>query len=330
MPEIAPGSASRDGGAVRAGTRASRLALWQTEHVIARLSQAWPALSFERVHVRTLGDRITDVPLPRIGDRGLFTRELEEELRRGAIDFAVHSLKDLPTEQPDGLALGAVLAREDPREVLVSRDGRRLADLPPGARLGTSSLRRRAQLRALRRDLVIADIRGNVPTRIEKVRRGEYDATVLAMAGLHRLDLTDAVAEVFPEEMMVPAPGQGALAVQVRAADDRLQRIVAAIDDVGARFATAAERRVLSALEGGCQAPIGALATWVTAGRLRLVAIVAAMDGARVLRAADERAVADGPEALALGDAVAGALARQGAHALIQEARQLAGAGDLA
>jgi hydroxymethylbilane synthase len=330
MPDIAPGSVSGEAGAVRAGTRASRLALWQTEHVIARLSQVWPALSFERVHVRTLGDRIPDVPLPRIGDRGLFTRELEEGLHRGTIDFAVHSLKDLPTEQPDGLALGAVLGREDPREVLVSREGRRLADLPPGARLGTSSLRRRAQVLALRRDLVIADIRGNVPTRIEKVRHGTYDATLLAMAGLHRLDLMDAVAEVFPEEMMAPAPGQGALAVQVRAGDDRLQRIVAAIDDAGARFATAAERRVLSALEGGCQAPIGALATWVTAGRLRLLAIVAAVDGARVLRASEERVVRDEPEALALGDAVAETLAHQGAHALIREARQLAGAGDLA
>jgi hydroxymethylbilane synthase len=330
MPEIAPGSASGDGGTVRAGTRASRLALWQTEHVIARLSQAWPALSFERVPVRTLGDRISDVPLPRIGDRGLFTRELEEGLHTGAIDLAVHSLKDLPTEQPDGLALGAVLAREDPREVLVSLEGRRLADLRPGARVGTSSLRRRAQVLALRRDLVIADIRGNVPTRIRKVRHGEYDATLLAMAGLHRLDLTDAVAEVFSEEMLTPAPGQGALAVQVRAGDDRLQRLVAAIDDAGARFATAAERRVLRALDGGCQAPIGALATWVTTGRLRLFAIVAAVNGTRVLRAGEERAVRTESDALALGTAVGEMLAHRGAHALIEEARQLAGAGDLA
>jgi hydroxymethylbilane synthase len=330
MRDATPGPRSRDAGVVRAGTRASRLALWQTGHVIARLSQAWPALSFERVHVRTLGDRITDVPLPRIGDRGLFTRELEDGLRGGTIDFAVHSLKDLPTEQPDGLALGAVLAREDPREVLVSREGRRLADLPRGARLGTSSLRRRAQVLALRRDLEIADIRGNVPTRIEKVRRGEYEATLLAMAGLHRLDLTDAVAEVLPEDAIAPAPGQGALAVQVRAGDDRLRRIVAAIDDAGARFATAAERRVLSALEGGCQAPIGALATWPGAGRLRLVAVVAAVDGTRVLRAAAEGAVAADREAQALGDAVAAALAREGAHALIEQARQLVAAGDVA
>jgi hydroxymethylbilane synthase len=313
---------------VRAGTRASRLALWQTEHVIARLSQAWPALSFERVQVRTLGDRITDVPLPRIGDRGLFTRELEDGLHGGTIDFAVHSLKDLPTDQPAGLALGAVLAREDPREALVSREGRRLADLPPGARLGTSSLRRRAQVMALRRDLEIADIRGNVPTRVDKVRRGEYDATLLAMAGLRRLDLTGAVTEVFADDTMVSAPGQGALAVQVRAGDDRMRQIVAAIDDVGARLAAAAERRVLSTLEGGCQAPIGALATWSAAGRLRLVGIVAAIDGARLLRAVDERAVTDERQALALGDAIAAALGRQGAHALIERARQLAAAGD--
>jgi hydroxymethylbilane synthase len=317
-----------DGASIRAGTRASRLALWQTEHVIARLAQAWPELSFERVRIRTLGDRITDVPLPRIGDRGLFTRELEDALRSGAIDFAVHSLKDLPTEQPDGLALGAVLAREDPSEVLISRHRRRLADLPPGARLGTSSLRRRAQVMVLRSDLDIVDIRGNVPTRIEKVQRGEYDATLLALAGLRRLELTDAATEVFERDVMVPAPGQGALAVQIRADDGRIQRIVAAIEDLDTRLATAAERRVLNALEGGCQAPIGALATWTAPGRLRLVAIVAGLDGVRVLRAAEERAVADEGDACELGASLAGTLAAQGARRLIQDARELAGTGD--
>ena len=238
----------REAASIRAGTRASRLALWQTEHVIARLAQAWPQLSFERVRIRTLGDRITDVPLPRIGDRGLFTRELEDALRSRVIDFAVHSLKDLPTEQPAGLALGAVLCREDPSEVLISRSRRRLADLPPGARLGTSSLRRRAQVMALRRDLDIVDIRGNVPTRIEKVQRGEYDATLLALAGLRRLTLTDAATEVFASDVMVPAPGQGALAVQVRTDDERILRIVTAVEDLETRLATAAERRVLTAL----------------------------------------------------------------------------------
>jgi hydroxymethylbilane synthase len=189
-------------------------------------------------------------------------------------------------------------------------------------------LRRRAQIAALRPDLQIADIRGNVPTRIEKVARGEYAATLLALAGLRRLDLTAKAIEVFPTDLIVPAPGQGALAVQVRAADERLLRLVAAIDDRSARLATTAERRVLSALEGGCQAPIGAVATWTAAGRLRLIGIVAGLDGRRLLRATEERAAADGPAAVALGDAVAAALAAQGARELIAEARQLAGAGD--
>src|SRR5215212_5961631 len=276
---------------VRAGTRASRLALWQTEHVIARLAQAWPNLSFDRVRIRTLGDRVTNVPLPKIGDRGLFSRE-------------------------------------DPSDVLISGNGRRLADLQPGARLGTSSLRRRAQVMAIRPDLDIVDIRGNVPTRIEKVQRGEYDATLLALAGLRRLELTGTVTEVFASDAMVPAPGQGALAVQVRAGDDRIQRIVATIDDIATRFATAAERRVLNALQGGCQAPIGALATWTAPGVLHLVAIVAGVDGRRVLRVAEARPVTDEGEALALGGAVAADLASQGADALIREARQLTGAGD--
>lgn len=319
MPEIA---------IVRAGTRASRLALWQTEHVIARLAQAWPHLSFERVRIRTLGDRVINVPLPRIGDRGLFTRELEDALRSGAIDFAVHSLKDLPTEQPEGLALGAVLSREDPAEVLVSQNGGTLSDLPPGARLGTSSLRRRAQIMAVRPDLDIVDIRGNVPTRIEKVRRGEYDATLLALAGLRRLELTNAASEVLGSDVIVPAPGQGALAVQVRADDERIRRMVAAIDDLPTRLATAAERRVLNALEGGCQAPIGALATWTAPGRLHLVGLVAGIDGRRLLRATGERSVVNEPEARALGESVAAALAAQGARGLIDAARQLAGTGD--
>jgi len=319
MPEIA---------IVRAGTRASRLALWQTEHVIARLAQAWPHLAFERVRIRTLGDRVINVPLPRIGDRGLFTRELEDALRSGAIDFAVHSLKDLPTEQPEGLALGAVLSREDPAEVLVSQNGGTLSDLPPGARLGTSSLRRRAQIMAVRPDLDIVDIRGNVPTRIEKVRRGEYDATLLALAGLRRLELTNAASEVLGSDVIVPAPGQGALAVQVRADDERIRRMVAAIDDLPTRLATAAERRVLNALEGGCQAPIGALATWTAPGRLHLVGLVAGIDGRRLLRATGERSVVNEPEARALGESVAAALAAQGARGLIDAARQLAGAGD--
>jgi hydroxymethylbilane synthase len=181
---------------------------------------------------------------------------------------------------------------------------------------------------ALRRDLDIVDIRGNVPTRIEKVQRGEYDATLLALAGLKRLELTDAATEVFGRDVMVPAPGQGALAVQVRADDPRILPIVAAIEDVDTRLATAAERRVLSALEGGCQAPIGALATWTAPGRLHLLGIVAALDGLHVLRATEERPMSGEREACELGASVAEALAAQGARRLIQDARALAGTGD--
>lgn len=313
-----------DAAIVRVGTRASRLALWQTDHVVAQLRLSRPGLRFESVHIRTLGDRVLDVPLPRIGDRGLFTRDLEEALRDGRIDLAVHSLKDLPTEQPAGLALGAVLSREDPREVLVSRHRQALAALPEGSRLGTSSLRRRAQVLALRPDLAIADIRGNVPTRIEKVERGEYDATLLAHAGLSRLGLSGAISEVFDTSTLVPAPGQGALAVQVRAQDTRIGALVAEIDDAGTRLATTAERTLLAALQGGCQAPVGATAVWEGECRLRLTAVVASLDGRAVLRAVEHASVGDADAAIRLGQAAAARLRAQGADAIVDEARRLA------
>jgi hydroxymethylbilane synthase len=317
---------------VRVGTRASRLALWQTEHVIARLGAAWPDARFERVPIRTLGDRVTDVPLSRIGDRGLFTREIEDGLRAGTIDIAVHSLKDLPTDPVDGLALGAVLDREDPREALISRDGRTLGQLPSGARVGTSSLRRRSQVLAIRSDLAIVDIRGNVPTRIEKVERGDYDATLLARAGLRRLELTDRVSEVFDADVIVPAPGQGALAVQIRAEDPRTHALVHAIDHAPTRVATAAERALLAFLEGGCQAPMGALASWDAPGRLRLLGVVASVTGSRVIRAVEHAPVAAEADALELAAVVGARLQAEGAAELMREARrhvaELAGAAE--
>lgn len=313
---------------VRVGTRASRLALWQTDHVIARLERAWPGTPFERVEIRTLGDRVTDVPLPRIGDRGLFTREIEDGLRAGTIDIAVHSLKDLPTESPAGLAVGAVLEREDPREVLVARDGRTLSALPRAATVGTSSLRRRAQVLSRRPDLRMTDIRGNVPTRLEKVGRGEYDATLLALAGLRRLGLTAAVTEIFEHDVLVPAPGQGALAVQCRAADARIAPLLAPLDDAPTRFATAAERALLSAVEGGCQAPLGAIATRIGPRSLRLQGLVASMDGAVILRCDVEDVVPDEAAATALGRRAADELLAQGAGQLLDETRAALAAGD--
>lgn len=305
---------------IRVGTRASRLALWQTNHVIAALEAAWPGLRLERVPIRTLGDRVTDVPLPRIGDRGLFTREIEEGLHGATIDLAVHSLKDLPTELPPGLAIGAVLVREDPRDALVTRDGSILATLPPGARLGTSSIRRRAQVLARRPDLTMVDIRGNVPTRLEKVMRGEYDATVLALAGLRRLELAGAVSEVLGPDVMLPAPGQGALAVQVRTGDARVAELVSKLDHAPTRLATACERGVLAALEGGCQAPIGTATQW-SGATLGLDAIVASFDGRTIVRASAEARVTSEAEALTLAGVVADRLRAQGAAAVIAACR---------
>jgi hydroxymethylbilane synthase len=305
---------------VRVGSRASRLARWQTDHVIARLESAWPGLACERVLIRTLGDRVTDVPLPRIGDRGLFTKEIEDGLRSATIDVAVHSLKDLPTDMPPWLALGAVLVREDPRDALVSATGATLADLARGARVGTSSIRRRAQLLARRPDLQMVDIRGNVPTRLEKVTSGAYDASLLALAGLRRLGLEASVTEVLDPDVMLPAPGQGALAVQVRSDDRRVIDLVARLDDAPTRLATACERGVLGALEGGCQAPVGTWTSW--SGRtLRLDAIVASFDGRTVVRASESASVEQETDALALASRVASVLREAGAADIIAACR---------
>lgn len=312
---------SRVGGTrVRLGTRASRLALWQANHVAERLAAAAPGHRFELVTFQTTGDRIGDVALPRIGDRGLFTQDIETALRDGAIDLAVHSLKDLPTAATPDLALGAIVEREDPRDALVTAGGVPLSALPAGARIGTSSLRRRVQLLALRGDLAITDIRGNVPTRLDKVTRGDCDGTLLAYAGLLRLGLSGRAAEVLDGRALLPAPGQGALAVQVRAADAATLALVAAIDHAPTRLATLSERTVLGALRGGCQAPLGALARWDD-GALQVTAVVGAMDGATMLRS-EARGPAGGPSAaIALGEQVAEDLRRQGAGALLAAAR---------
>ena len=242
------------------GTRRSALAQRQTELVVELLRAAWPDVGCETRPIVTEGDRTQQSgrPLPEIGGKGLFTSELEEALRRGDLDLAVHSLKDLPTEDPDGIVVGAVCGREDVRDVLVSRAGLALDDLPAGATVGTSSLRRTAQLRALRPDLEPASIRGNVDTRVRKVRDGEYEATVLAAAGIVRLGLEHEVTQWLPLETMLPAPGQGALAVQCRADDERALELLDAVDDPATRAATTAERTFLRELGAGCTAPVAA------------------------------------------------------------------------
>jgi hydroxymethylbilane synthase len=306
-------------GALRVGTRGSRLALWQADHVAARLRAAHPGLAVERVVISTTGDRVVDVALSKVGDKGLFTRELEEALRAGEIDVAVHSLKDLPTEMPDGLTLGAILEREDPRDALVG-PARGIATLPPGARVGTSSLRRRAQLLAQRPDLQVVDLRGNVPTRLAKRERGDCDVVVLALAGLRRLGLEEEVAVILSPDELLPAPGQGAVAVQSRGDDAGVASLLASIDHATTRLTVAAERGLLARLEGGCQVPVGALAQPV-AGRVRLRGVVAEIDGSVVVRGVLEDDVADAAAAQQLGERLADQLLGSGAREILARVR---------
>jgi hydroxymethylbilane synthase len=272
--------------AVFLGTRASALARAQTETVIRLLVAAQPELRCETQVISTAGDRTqaTGEPLPAIGGKGLFTEELERALRQGDIDVAVHSLKDLPTEDADGVVVGAVSAREDVRDCVIARDGMTLAALPAGAVVGTSSLRRSAQLRRLRANLDVRSIRGNVDTRIAKVRAGEYDATILAAAGVRRLGLEDEVAEWLETDTMLPAPGQGALAIQCRADDDAVLELLREIDEPQARAETTAERAFLRTLGAGCAAPVAAYAVSTATPRVRVQGLVASVDGTEMVR----------------------------------------------
>jgi hydroxymethylbilane synthase len=270
---------------LRGGTRASPLARWQTARVAAALREC-SGCACEEILITTEGDRRLEQPLPEIGGKGLFTEALESALRRGAIDFAVHSLKDLPVETPDGLVLAAVWQRADARDVVVARSRTPLIALPPGAVVGTSSNRREAQLRTLRPDLTVRPLRGNVDTRVRKALSGAYDAIVIAAAGVERLGLADAVTEYLPLELMLPAPGQGALAIQCRADDRETRTLLAQLDDAHVRATTSAERRFLAALGGGCAAPIAAYGS-VSADpepTLTLTGLVAATDGSRMVR----------------------------------------------
>ncbi len=245
---------------LRIGTRASRLALNQTELVINRLKRAWPNLTLETIEITTAGDIDRTSPLSSGEGIGWFTSAIQEALTARRIDIAVHSYKDLPTKRPHDLVIAAVPEREDPRDSIVSRDGSLLADLPQGAVVGTSSPRRSAQLTALRPDLELRSIRGNVDTRLEKIESGEYDAALFAIAGLNRLGFGERASQVFGFEEMLPAPAQGALAVECRRDDKDTQRLLAAVDDPELRKIVSAERSFLAALEAGCSFPAGAYA----------------------------------------------------------------------
>ncbi|MBE3572074.1 MAG: hydroxymethylbilane synthase [Moorella humiferrea] len=302
---------------IKVGSRDSELARWQARWVIESLAKAWPDLTFRLITFKTKGDKILDVALARIGDKGLFTKELEVALMDGVIDMAVHSMKDMPTSLPKGLKIGAVGRREEPADVLISPAGYTLNTLPIKARVGTSSLRRKAQLAHFRPDLELVDIRGNVPTRLAKMEREGLAAIVLAAAGLKRLNLNRIHGETLPYSICLPAVGQGAIGVEIRADDEEMARIVAAINHAPTAAAVYAERAFLRSLEGGCQVPIGALAT-VEGEAMIIQGMVASLDGRRVLRDFVSAATS-APEAA--GRELARKLLARGAGTILEEVK---------
>ena len=311
--------------ALRIGTRSSKLALWQAHHVESLLRAQPGAPPVELVHIKTEGDAKTDVPLWQVGGRAFFTKEIDRALLEGTVDVAVHSLKDLATTIEPSIALAATLAREDPRDALLSRSGATLAQLPRGARVGTSSLRRRAFLARARPDAMLLELRGNVPTRVERLRAGDYDAIILAAAGVKRLELEKHVTEYLSPEAFPPAVSQGVIGVCARAGDEATLRWLAPLDDRKARLAVSAERALLSRIEGGCQVPLGALAKGDERS-LVLTACVCALDGSQALSARGVAAeVAGGglsvEDVTALGERVADELLARGAARLIARER---------
>jgi hydroxymethylbilane synthase len=310
---------------LRIGTRGSALALWQAHWVQNRLRQQHPDLAVELSVIKTTGDRILDSPLSTIGDRGLFTREIESALLAGEIDCAVHSLKDLPTELPEGLEIGAVTERADVRDVFIPHPANsrtKLRDQLQEARIATGSLRRKSQLAALRPDYSIVDIRGNLNTRLKKLEESDWAGMVLARAGVVRLGLESRIGETIPTEVMLPAVGQGALGIETRAGDRRILTLIGGLAHGETERGTAAERALLRRLEGGCQIPIGAYGRIALdehgLSRLHLEALVGSLDGAKIVRGRVEGAPA---EAELLGTRLAEELLSRGAQAILSEIR---------
>lgn len=302
---------------VKIGTRGSDLALWQAHYVKTELERHNPNVDFEISVISTTGDQIMDVALSKIGDKGLFTRQIETSLLSGEIDLAVHSLKDLQTSQPDGLRIGAVCEREIPNDAFISRDGRSIDELPTGARVATGSLRRRSQLLNHRPDVIVEEIRGNVPTRLRKFDESGLDGIILAFAGLNRLGYANRITQMIPAGIMLPAVGQGAVAIEIRDGNDEVNEIVAAIDHASTRFCVRAERTFLMQLEGGCQVPIGGLAT-LDADTVTLTGFVGSLDGAVSFRESVQGGK-DAPEDI--GVRLAEMLIERGARELLGRAR---------
>ncbi|MBV9481468.1 MAG: hydroxymethylbilane synthase [Acidobacteria bacterium] len=296
---------------LRIGSRGSQLALWQANHVACLLRENGHEVEIEII--KTTGDKITDVALSKVGTKGMFTKEIEEALSTGRVDLAVHSLKDLPTEVPQEFEIAAITKRDNPLDVFVSPQFAGVEGLRPGARVGTSSLRRQAQLKAFRPDLEIHPLRGNVDTRLKKLESGAYDAIILAAAGVTRLGLTALVRQVLPADFMCPAAAQGALGIEIRRGENVIRRQLAFLDNREARQTTSCERALLSTLGGGCQVPIGAFAE-VRAGRLRLCGVVATPDGSRLLRESRE-----GEDPEMLGIELGKSLLAHGGEAILAE-----------
>ncbi len=300
------------------GSRGSKLALWQANYVASQLTRVVPDLDVEVKVIKTKGDKILDVALSRIGDKGLFTKEIEKELLDGSIDMAIHSMKDLPSQMAPGLCIGAVLKRENPGDVLISRQGYKFSDLPEGAIIGTSSLRRISQIRALRPDIVLVDIRGNIETRIRKMYEQELDGIVLAYAGVKRLGLEEKISDILPYNIMLPAVGQGAIAIEVRQGDTSNLELARSINHEPTNWATRTERSFLKVLEGGCQVPIGCYAE-VSGENITVEGLVASLDGRRVFR---ESIQGKCQEADLIGRQLARDLLQKGAASVLAEIRQ--------
>jgi len=301
---------------LRIATRESALAQWQAEHIRARLIAQFPGMTVDLLGLTTQGDRILDQPLSSIGGKGLFIKELEVAMDEGRADLAVHSLKDVPMEMPHGFSLASITAREDPRDAFVSNQYAALADLPHGAVVGTSSLRREAQLRERHPHLAIEPLRGNVNTRLRKLDEGQYAAIILAAAGLKRLGFGARIAALLQPEESLPAPGQGALALECRSDRANILAALAPLADVGTTLATAAERAFSRALGGSCHTPLAAYAEW-EGGTLWLRGLLAGRDGRDILRGEAEADVADGEAAEALGQELADDFLARGAARFI-------------
>jgi hydroxymethylbilane synthase len=300
---------------LRIATRKSPLAMWQAEFVQAELEAAHPNLTVELLPMSTRGDKILDTPLAKVGGKGLFVKELEQALLDGRADIAVHSMKDVPMEFPPGLELGVICEREDPRDAFVSNNFASLAELPNGAVVGTSSLRRQCQLRASRPDLEITDLRGNVNTRLGKLDTGEYDAIILACAGLIRLGFEARISESMSVQQSLPAGGQGAVGIELRENDKRVSQYLSVLHHDDSAVCVTAERAMNKHLEGGCQVPIAVHAI-VADGQLSVSGLVGAVDGSTILRASISGAVSD---AQTLGIALAEEVLAQGAGAILAE-----------